>query len=192
VTPGTFFSISCLIALQSFIFFSQSSQYEFQFKMAVRSTLIFTLLAALRLIAASERVPIPTPVATPRIYNGNIEARAPAPTPAPMPQPSGIFMPGLSCAPGTSLADFQSYISAHRGLSQVCPSDPTGNLFQPDSNNVGCCTESATLTQAGSQMGCCPCGAICTGAAPAMVDWFYAPGKRLRSLKSVFVIRASG
>jgi hypothetical protein len=145
--------------------------------MAARSALIFTLLAALRLISASERVPIPTPTPTPRIYNGKVQPRAPAPTPAPMPQPSGIFIPGVSCGAGSSSADFLSYLSAHRGLSQVCPSDPTGNLFEPDSNDIGCCTESATLTQAGSQMGCCPCGAICTGTAPPMIDWFYAPGK---------------
>jgi hypothetical protein len=140
-----------------------------------RSALIFTLLAALRLASASKRVP--TPTATPSTYNGKVQARAPAPTPAPMPQSSGVFMPGISCAAGTTSADFVSYLSAHRGLSQVCPSDPTGNLFLPDSNNIGCCTESATLTQAGSMMGCCPCGSVCSGTAPAMVDWFYAPGK---------------
>jgi hypothetical protein len=145
--------------------------------MARSALILSTLLAALRLTSASKRVPTPTPTATPRIYNGNIQARAPAPTPAPIPQIAGVSMPGVSCAPGTSSADFASYLSAHRGLAQVCPSDPTGNLFLPDSNNMGCCTESATLTQAGSQMGCCPCGSVCSGTAPAMIDWFYAPGK---------------
>jgi hypothetical protein len=146
-----------------------------------RSSHILALLAALRLVSAFERVPTPTPTATPRIYNGKIQARAPEPTPAPMPQSLqsslGVSMPGVNCAFGTSSADFLSYVSAHRGLSQVCPSDPTGNLFLPDSDSIGCCTESATLTQSGSQLGCCPCGGVCSGPAPPMIDWFYAPGK---------------
>jgi hypothetical protein len=61
-----------------------------------------------------------------------------------------------------------------------CPDSGNGN-FQYMMNGMDvdrmCCTFSATLTRVGSSLGCCPCGARCTGSLPQVQNWYDRAGK---------------
>jgi hypothetical protein len=95
------------------------------------------------------------------------------------------YIPGLDCArpgQGAQAGVFQPYLSAHRGQQQICPYDPTQNIrYRVDYNQVGCCTESATLTNGPGGLGCCPCGSICNSGYQQMQDWYWLNGMFLQS-----------
>lgn len=90
------------------------------------------------------------------------------------------YIPGVNCAvPGIGAQPgvFQPYLSAHRGQQQICPYDPSQNIrYRVDYNQVGCCTESATLTNGPGGLGCCPCGSICNNGFQQMQDWYWLNG----------------
>lgn len=119
----------------------------------------------------------------------------PSPTTTPPPQlfvqksDAANYIPGLDCAvPGRGAQPgvFQPYLSAHRGQQQVCPYDPSQNIrYRVDYRQVGCCTESATLTNGPGGLGCCPCGSICNAGFQEMQDWYWANGMLIKHLISL-------
>ncbi|KAF2434570.1 hypothetical protein EJ08DRAFT_730770 [Tothia fuscella] len=146
-----------------------------------RCALLTTFIAASHLALATGPIPSPTPASA----NGKIQARAPAPTPAP--SPDKLAKVGTRLVPGVVCNNqnfnqgppaFQSYLSAHRGQQQICPNDARIR-YLPDDQQIGCCTNSATLTQVGGQYGCCLCGSQCQGGVPPMGDWFYDQNQQL-------------
>jgi hypothetical protein len=47
-------------------------------------------------------------------------------------------------------------------------------------NSVGCCAETATAKVLGAKAAaCCPCGALCTGFFPKVLDWTATNGRFL-------------
>lgn len=77
-----------------------------------------------------------------------------------------------------STATYCPILSAHEtqhASDSACPDDEGSNMhyiMNMMNSDSMCCTNSATITQVGSSMACCPCGALCTGAPPLTQNWY--------------------
>ncbi|OCK85055.1 hypothetical protein K432DRAFT_378012 [Lepidopterella palustris CBS 459.81] len=71
---------------------------------------------------------------------------------------------------------YSYHSTASSTVNEGCPQNAQLDIHFHNEDNFGCCTQSATLTTASGLLACCPCGAICTGAVPSMVDWSFVAG----------------
>lgn len=85
----------------------------------------------------------------------------------------------LNPAMPTATSAYATILSMHHDTDAECPQAGQMDVHYHNEDDYGCCTQSATLTIVGGAAGCCPCGAICTGSVPAMVDWHFSGSRTL-------------
>jgi hypothetical protein len=66
-----------------------------------------------------------------------------------------------------STIKYQPALTAHNG---ACPTATPG-AYSLAPNGAGCCPSDVKIKTVGEGAACCPCGALCTGFFPDMLEW---------------------
>jgi hypothetical protein len=67
-----------------------------------------------------------------------------------------------------------AYETALKPKGTSCPVNEAQGISYYLANSAGCCTSTATAKTQGAQSdACCPCGALCTGVFPPLLNWAF-------------------
>jgi hypothetical protein len=90
---------------------------------------------------------------------------------------AGIATAQILCIQGITTTI--GYETALKPKGTSCPVNEAKGISYYSANSAGCCTSTATAKTLGTQgAACCPCGALCTGFFPPIMDWeFNTAGK---------------